>query len=243
MVNRNTDASTVQAFLSFFPLFLAYFSFLLFSFSSLAFFFSFLLFFFLFLFFFFSCCLFLQGVSFFPFLFLKGVLTPTLPLSFQQLLEKNCGRLFAEAKQGFINVPSLYRWLKTEQKLGPGSSSRLALRVSQVGGGGGGGGRGGIFKRVKAGEAGMGSCEWTWRGRGRGRGQWVWTRAERAWLVRQQDDPGRVVLSSILSITAPFYLQHKGANNCTRKRTHKVLCKYMLKHQELNKSDRQNGSG
>ena len=240
MVNRNTDTSTVQAFLSFFSLFLAYFSFLLFSFSSLAFFFLFFFFSFFFSFSFFLAVCFFRGLSFFPFLFLKGVLTPTLPLSFQQLLEKNCGLLFAEAKQGFINVPSLYRWLKTEQKLWPGSSSRLALRVSQVGGGGGGGG---IFKRVKAGEAGMGSCEWTWRGRGRGRGQWVWTRAERTWLVRQQDDPGRVVLSSILSITAPFYLQHKGANNCTRKRTHKVLCKYMLKHQELNKSDRQNGSG
>lgn len=204
-----------------FSLFLAYFSFLIFSFFLLL---PFFLFFFFFSLSFFLFLLFLLFVSsggvFFPLLFLKGVLTPTLPLSFQQLLDKNCGLLFAEAKQGFINVPSLYRWLKTEQKLGPGSSSGLAQRVSQVGGWGWGGG---IFKRVKAGEAGMGSCEWTWRGRGRWRGQWVWTRAERAWLVRQQDDPGRVVLSSILFITAPFYLQHKGATTLPEKE-HTKFC-------------------
>ena len=78
--------------------------------SSLAFFFSFLLFFsFFFSFSSFLAVCFFRGCLFSPLLFLKGVLTPTLPLSFQQLLEKNCGLLFAEAKQGFINVPSLYR--------------------------------------------------------------------------------------------------------------------------------------
>ena len=109
MVNRNTDTFTVQAFLPFFSLFffgggadLSFFAIVLLS--SLAFFF--LPFFFPFLLF--VVCFF-RGCLFSPFFFIKGVLTPTLPLSFQQLLEKNCGLLFAEAKQGFINVPSLYR--------------------------------------------------------------------------------------------------------------------------------------